>query len=58
MQHTHTQKYTQEYYSGGKKKQNKILPFGTTRMDLGGIMLGKKSQRKTNAIKISHICHT
>ena len=34
------------------KKQNKteILPFVTTRMELEGIMLSEKSQRKTNNV--------
>lgn len=29
-------------------KKNKILPFGTTRMDLEGITLGKINPRKAN----------
>jgi len=31
-------------------KKNEILPFGTTWMDLEGIMLSEISQRKTNTI--------
>ena len=40
--------YTMEYYSA--IKQNKILPFATTWMELEGIMLSEISQRKTNII--------
>ena len=32
------------------QKNEEILPFATTWMDLEGIMLSKISQRKTNAI--------
>ena len=38
--HTHTQ--TMEYYSAIEK--NEILPFGTTCLDLEGIMLSEISQ--------------
>ena len=39
--------YTMQYYSAfKKKKKNEILPFVTTWMDLGGIMLSEISQRK------------
>ena len=31
-------------------KKNEILPFVTTGMELGGIMLSEISQRKTNTI--------
>ena len=37
-----------EYYSVLKKKE--ILPFGTTWMDLEGIMLNVISQPKTNTL--------
>ena len=40
--------YTIEYYSAIKK--NEILPFATTRMELGGIMASEISQRKTNIV--------
>ena len=44
--------YTMEYYSA--IKMNEILPFGTTWMDLEGIMLSeisqRKRQRKTNIV--------
>ena len=39
--------HTMEYYS---VKKNEILPFATTWMELGGIMLSEVSQRKTNII--------
>ena len=41
--------YTQgmEYYSAIK---NEILPFGTTWMDLEGVILNEVSQAKTNSI--------
>ena len=32
-------------------KKNEILSFATTGMDLGGIMLSKISQKKTNSIR-------
>ena len=38
--------YTMEYYSA--IKENEILPFATTWMELEGIMLSEISQRKTN----------
>ena len=37
--------YTMEYYSATKK--NEILPFATTWMELGGVMLSEISRRKT-----------
>ena len=37
-----------EYYSAIKKK--KIMPFASTWMDLGGIMLSEVSQTKTNTL--------
>jgi len=40
--------YTMEYYSDIKK--NEILPFPTTWMGLGSIMLRETSQRKTNSV--------
>ena len=40
--------YTMEYYLA--IKNNEILPFATTWMELEGIMLCKISQRKTNII--------
>ena len=40
--------YTMEYYSA--MKRNEILPFATTGIDLEGIMLSEKSQRKTKTI--------
>ena len=40
--------YTMQYYSAIKK--NEILPFGTTWMELEGIMLSEISQRKTKII--------
>ena len=40
--------YTMEYYSA--IKQNEILPFATTWMELEGIMLSEISQRKTKII--------
>ena len=36
-----------EYYSAIK---NEILPFGTTWMDLEGVILNEVSQAKTNSI--------
>ena len=41
-------KYVMEYYSA--IKQNKILPFETTGLDLENIKLNKISQRNTNTI--------
>ena len=46
--HTHTHTHTMEYYSA--IKENEILPFVTTWMELEGIMLSEISQRKTNII--------
>ena len=47
--------YTTEYYSEIKK--NEILPFGTTWMDLEGIMLKEISQtEKDKYCMISLIC--
>ena len=40
--------YTMEYYLA--IKNNEILPFATTWMELEGIMLSEISQRKTNII--------
>ena len=40
--------YTIEYYSAIKK--NEILPFATTWMELGGIMLSEISQKKRKII--------
>ena len=40
--------YVRKYYSAIRKKE--ILPFAITWRDLEVIMLGEKSQRKTNAI--------
>ena len=42
--------YTMEYYS--IIKNNEILPFATTWMELEGIMLSKISHRKTNIIRL------
>ena len=48
--HTHTHVYTymhtMEYYSALKKKE--ILLFATKWMDLEGITISERSQRKTN----------
>ena len=41
-------KYTMEYCSAIKK--NEIIPFATTWMELGHVMLSEISQRKTNII--------
>ena len=46
--HIHIHIHTVEYYSAIKK--NEILPFATTWMDLGGIMLSEISQGKRNTI--------
>ena len=43
---THT--HTQEYYTTIKK--NEILLFGTTWIDLKGIMLSEINQTKTNTV--------
>ena len=52
--HTHTHTHTPlEYYSN--VKNNKILPFATTWMDLEGIKVSEISQRKTNII-LFHSC--
>ena len=40
--------YTMEYYSA--IKENEIMPFAATWMDLEGIMLSDISQRKTNTL--------
>ena len=40
----YTHIHIMEYYSAMKK--NKIMPFATTWMDLEGIVLSEKSQRK------------
>ena len=42
--HTHT--HTMEYCSA--VKENEVLPYAATCMDLEGIMLSEISQRKTN----------
>ena len=47
--------HTLEYYSAIFIKKDEILPFGTTRMDLEGIMLSEVSQRKTNISIHSHV---
>ena len=40
--------YTMEYYI--TIKRNEILTFAATWMDLKGIMLSERSQRKTNTV--------
>ena len=40
--------HTVEYYSA--IKNNEILPFSTTWVDIEGIMLSEISQRKTNTV--------
>ena len=53
--HTHTHTHTLEYYSA--IKNNKVLPFAATWMDLEGIMLCKISQtEKDKYCMISLIC--
>ena len=47
--------YTMEYYSA--IKEGEILPFGTTGMDLEGILLNEISETKKEKYHtISHIC--
>ena len=51
----HTQTHSQEYYL--TKEKNEISPFGTTWVDLEGIMLSKISQtEKDKYHMISLIC--
>ena len=53
--HTHTHIYTMEFYSAIKK--NEILPFVTTWVDLGDIMLSEISQtEKDKYCMISLTC--
>ena len=40
--------YTMEFYSA--IKNNEILPFAATQMDLENIILSEVSQRKTNTL--------
>ena len=44
--HTHTHTHTLEYYS--VIKNNEILPFAATWIDLEGVMLSEINQTKTN----------
>ena len=46
--------YTMDYYSA--IKENKIMPFAATRMDLEILILSEVSQIKTNTIMISLTC--
>ena len=46
--HTHTHTHKMEYYSA--IKNNEIMPFAATWMDLDIITLNEVSQRKTNTI--------
>ena len=39
-----------ECYANIKKKEEEILPFATKHMNFESVMLGKISQRKTNAV--------
>ena len=43
--------YTMEYYSA-IKKNNDIMPFAATWMDLQIIILSEVSQRKTNTVSL------
>ena len=53
--HTHTHTHTQEYYSA--IKNNEIMPFAATRMDLEIVILSKVSQTKKDKYHmISLIC--
>ena len=51
--HTHTHTYTMEYYSA--IKNNEILPFVTTWIDLEGIMLSEVSQIEKDKSCITHL---
>ena len=51
--HIYVHIHTTEYYSTIKK--NGILPFLTTSMDLGGILLGKISQKKNIPHDFTHM---
>ena len=44
--HTHTHTHTMEYCSA--VKENEVLPYAATCMDLEGIMLSEINQRQTN----------
>ena len=49
--YTHTQRHTQwNVMQTLKKKEEEILPFATKHMNFESVMLGKISQRKTNAV--------
>ena len=53
--HTHTHTHTMEYYSA--LKNDEILPFGTTWMDLEIIILSEVNQTEKNKYhKLSLIC--
>ena len=45
--------YTTEYYSA--IKENEILPFATTWMELDGITLSEITRRKTNPVCFTYI---
>jgi len=46
--HTHTHTHTQENYSAMRKKE--ILSFGTTCVNLEGVMLTEINQIKTTSV--------
>lgn len=46
----YTETHTMECYANIKKKEEEILPFATKHMNFESVMLGKISQRKTNAV--------
>ena len=51
--YTHTHIYNMEYYSA--IKNNEIVPFAATWMDLVISILSEASQRKTNSVRY-HFC--
>ena len=52
--HTHARTHKMEYYSA--IKNNELLPFAATWLDLENIILIEVRQRKTNIYMISLLC--
>ena len=52
--HTHTHTHTMEYYSA--IKQNEIMPFAATQMDLEIIILSESGRERQIPYDITYIC--